>query len=107
MSGYVNDAQFCIDNNPVERSIRPVSYTHLDVYKRQNMGCPFPLMTGKHKGSGILPYPAEVEALLKELVHYPELGFSLSLIHISCRPLSVSVRHPRILLLYGYRFGRH
>ena len=27
-------------------------------------------MTGKHKGSGILPYPAEVEALLK-LVHYP------------------------------------
>lgn len=44
-----------------------------------NMGCPFPLMTGKHKGSGILPYPAEVEALLKELVHYPELGFSVKM----------------------------
>ena len=25
-----------------------------------NMGCPFPLMTGKHKGSGIFPYPDEV-----------------------------------------------
>ena len=24
-SGYVNDAQFCIDNNPVERSIRPLT----------------------------------------------------------------------------------
>ena len=75
-----------------------------------NMGCPFPLMTGKHKGSGILPYPAEVEALLKELVHYPELGFSvkmrlgwecadewrpllpllLSLIHICCLPIPCS-----------------
>ena len=25
LSGYVNDAQFCIDNNPVERSIRPLT----------------------------------------------------------------------------------
>lgn len=42
-----------------------------------NMGCPFPLVARKHKGSGILPYPAEVEALLKELTHYPELSFRL------------------------------
>jgi len=44
-----------------------------------NMGCPFPLITGKHKGSGILPYPVEVEALLRELVHYPELSFSVKM----------------------------
>ena len=75
-----------------------------------NMGCPFPLMTGKHKGSGILPYPAEVEALLKELVHYPELGFSvkmrlgwecadewrLLLPLLNAAPLRRIVLHPRI-----------
>ncbi len=44
-----------------------------------NMGCPFPLIAGKHKGSGILPYPAEVEALLKELEQYPELKFSVKM----------------------------
>lgn len=75
-----------------------------------NMGCPFPLMTGKHKGSGILPYPAEVEALLKELVHYPELGFSVKmrlgwecadewrplLPLLNAAPLRRIVLHPRI-----------
>ena len=44
-----------------------------------NMGCPFPLVAGKHKGSGMLPYPAEVEALLRELAHYPELHFSVKM----------------------------
>lgn len=44
-----------------------------------NMGCPFPLLARKHKGSGILPYPAEVEVLLKELAHYPELKFSVKM----------------------------
>lgn len=67
-------------------------------------------MTGKHKGSGILPYPAEVEALLKELVHYPELGFSvkmrlgwecadewrLLLPLLNAAPLRRIVLHPRI-----------
>ena len=75
-----------------------------------NMGSPFPLMTGKHKGSGILPYPAEVEALLKELVHYPELGFSVKmrlgwecadewrplLPLLNAAPLRRIVLHPRI-----------
>ena len=44
-----------------------------------NMGCPFPLIARKHKGAGILPYPAEVEVLLKELAHYPELSFSVKM----------------------------
>lgn len=44
-----------------------------------NMGCPFPLITGQHKGAGILPYPSEVEALMKELVHYPEMKFSIKM----------------------------
>lgn len=44
-----------------------------------NMGCPFPLITGKHKGAGILPYPQEVKALLDELVHYPDMQFSVKM----------------------------
>lgn len=31
LSGYVNDAQFCIDNNPVERSIRPLTLNRKNV----------------------------------------------------------------------------
>ena len=30
LSGYVNDAQFGIDNNPVERSIRPLKMCIID-----------------------------------------------------------------------------
>ena len=75
-----------------------------------NMGCPFPLVARKHKGSGILPYPAEVEALLKELTHYPELSFSVKmrlgwesadewrplLPLLNAAPLRRIVLHPRI-----------
>lgn len=75
-----------------------------------NMGCPFPLIAGKHKGAGILPYPQEVKALLDELVHYPELKFSvkmrlgwesgdewrLLLPLLNDAPLQRIVLHPRI-----------
>lgn len=44
-----------------------------------NLGCPFPLLAGKHKGAGILPYPQEVKALLDELVHYPGMAFSVKM----------------------------
>ncbi len=44
-----------------------------------NLGCPFPLMTGKHKGSGILPYPEEVKALLDELPKHPDMKFSVKM----------------------------
>lgn len=75
-----------------------------------NMGCPFPLIARKHKGSGILPYPAEVEVLLKELTHYPELKFSVKmrlgwecadewralLPLLNAAPLQRIILHPRI-----------
>lgn len=75
-----------------------------------NMGCPFPLIAGKHKGAGILPYPQEVKALLDELVHYSELKFSvkmrlgwesgdewrLLLPLLNDAPLQRIVLHPRI-----------
>ncbi len=44
-----------------------------------NMGCPHPPMTGKHKGSGLLPHPDEVATLLAELKHYPEMKFSVKM----------------------------
>lgn len=75
-----------------------------------NMGCPFPPVAGKRKGSGILPYPSEVKVLLAELVHYPELKFSVKMRLgwetaaewrqlmplLNAAPLQRIVLHPRI-----------
>ncbi len=44
-----------------------------------NLGCPFPPITKKHRGSGILPYPDEVEALLREMSHFSEMKFSVKM----------------------------
>ncbi|MGL5014420.1 MAG: tRNA-dihydrouridine synthase family protein [Bacteroidales bacterium] len=44
-----------------------------------NLGCPFPAIAKKHKGSGILKYPEEVKALLAAIETLPELSFSLKM----------------------------
>ena len=44
-----------------------------------NLGCPFPPLTNRHKGSGLLPYPEEVEALLQVMTEYPALRFSVKM----------------------------
>ncbi|MCD7900902.1 MAG: tRNA-dihydrouridine synthase family protein [Bacteroides sp.] len=44
-----------------------------------NLGCPFPLIARKHKGSGILPYPDEVKTLLNTITEYPHLTFSVKM----------------------------
>ncbi|MBR6441092.1 MAG: tRNA-dihydrouridine synthase family protein [Bacteroidales bacterium] len=41
-----------------------------------NMGCPMRAVTGKHRGSGILPYPGEVRAMLEAVV--PKMKCRLS-----------------------------
>lgn len=100
-----------IASTPVELERLAALFTEKE-YKEAdfNMGCPFPLVARKHKGSGILPYPAEVEALLKELTHYPELSFSVKmrlgwesadewrplLPLLNAAPLRRIVLHPRI-----------
>ena len=48
-------------------------YTRADL----NLGCPFPLLVKRHKGSGILPFPEEVEALLKVFLEFPDIDFSI------------------------------
>ena len=44
-----------------------------------NLGCPFPLLTKRHNGSGILPYPEEVAALLSLIQKYPQISFSIKM----------------------------
>lgn len=50
-------------------------YTFADI----NLGCPFPLITGKKKGAGMLPYPERVKELLETLREFPQLRFSLKM----------------------------
>lgn len=50
-------------------------YKEIDI----NLGCPFPLLAKRHNGSGILPYPEEVEALLSIVKKYPQISFSIKM----------------------------
>ena len=75
-----------------------------------NMGCPFPRVANKKRGSGLLPYPEKIETMLSTVFEHIELNFS-----IKCRlgyfnpdeivpvidifnqyPLSELIIHPRI-----------
>ncbi|MCM1107794.1 MAG: tRNA-dihydrouridine synthase family protein [Clostridium sp.] len=44
-----------------------------------NLGCCFPALAKRHKGSGILPYPEEVKALLALVDAHPEIRFSVKM----------------------------
>ncbi|HOI27270.1 MAG TPA: tRNA-dihydrouridine synthase family protein [Paludibacteraceae bacterium] len=50
-------------------------------YKRVdiNLGCPFPLITNKQKGSGMLPFPEKVEAMLSSVADYSDVTFSVKM----------------------------
>ena len=75
-----------------------------------NMGCPFPRVANKKRGSGLLPYPEKIDAMLGTVFERIDLKFS-----INCRlsyfspeeivpvidifnqyPLSELIIHPRI-----------
>jgi len=43
------------------------------------MGCPFPPIAYKHKGSGILLYPDEAKGLLETIRQYPDIRFSIKM----------------------------
>lgn len=55
--------------------VREKGYSRVDI----NLGCPFPLIAGKRKGAGMLPYPEEVEQLLAVVDEFPEVVFSLKM----------------------------
>lgn len=44
-----------------------------------NLGCPFPILAKRHNGSGMLPYPDEVKALLDMVHRHPEIQFSVKM----------------------------
>lgn len=44
-----------------------------------NLGCPFPILAKRHNGSGMLPYPEEVKALLEIVNRHPEIQFSVKM----------------------------
>ena len=44
-----------------------------------NLGCPFPILAKRHNGSGMLPYPEEVKALLAIVEQHPEIRFSIKM----------------------------
>lgn len=44
-----------------------------------NMGCPFPLIVRRGKGSGILSHPEKVAALLESMKTFPEVCFSVKM----------------------------
>ena len=75
-----------------------------------NMGCPFPRVANKKRGSGLLPYPEKVDAMLERVFETIDIKFS-----VKCRlgyfspdeieaivpifnkfPLSELIIHPRI-----------
>lgn len=55
--------------------IAEYDYTRMDV----NMGCPFPLITAKGKGAGILPHPERVKELCDVIKRLPEISFSVKM----------------------------
>ena len=44
-----------------------------------NMGCPFPLLTKRAKGSGILSYPDKIAQILAVMADFPEVAFSVKM----------------------------
>lgn len=50
-------------------------YREIDI----NLGCSFPLIAGKRKGAGMLPYPDQVEEVLSTMEEYPDCRFSVKM----------------------------
>lgn len=65
----------CADTDEFNRladAIQELGYGEMDL----NMGCPAPMQTKLMRGSGILPHPTRVSALLREMERRPEVRFS-------------------------------
>lgn len=50
-------------------------YKRIDI----NLGCPFPLIAGKKKGAGMLPYPELVKETLSPIKEFPDICFSVKM----------------------------
>lgn len=50
-------------------------YRQIDI----NMGCSFPMIAGRKKGAGVLPFPERVKEVLSCIHEFPSLEFSLKM----------------------------
>ena len=57
------------------RFLQSEGYQEIDL----NMGCPFPLLTKRGKGSGILPHPDKVSELVTAMDEFPDIDFSVKM----------------------------
>ncbi len=55
--------------------MRDNGYSKIDL----NMGCPFPMIARRHKGSGLLPHTDEVKELLTFIQNEKEIEFSIKM----------------------------
>ncbi len=62
-----------------EEIIRFVNYCSDKGYREVNwnLGCPYPRVANKKRGSGILPYPEMVDAILSEVIPSIDIDFSI------------------------------
>jgi tRNA-dihydrouridine synthase len=44
-----------------------------------NLGCPYPMVTKKHMGAGLLPYPEQIDTILSELFKDTKLQLSIKM----------------------------
>lgn len=89
-----------------EELCRSHGYTEINI----NMGCPYPMVTGRRMGAGLLPYPVEIERLLNEIFNAATVKISvkcrLGMEHASefealipvfnAFPLEEIIIHPRV-----------
>jgi tRNA-dihydrouridine synthase len=89
-----------------EELCRSHGYTEINI----NMGCPYPMVTGRRMGAGLLSYPVEIERLLNEIFNAATVKISvkcrLGMEHASefealipvfnTFPLEEIIIHPRV-----------
>lgn len=57
----------------IARAMEDLGYTELN----WNLGCPFPKVADKKRGSGLIPYPDEVQRILDYVIPYLQLKLSI------------------------------
>lgn len=57
------------------RLVASNGYQRIDI----NLGCPFPLIAGKKKGAGMLPYPELVKETLSPIEEFPDIRYSVKM----------------------------
>lgn len=63
------------DLNRLSDIIAGQGYSEIDI----NMGCPAPMQTKLHRGSGILPHPDRVDTLLREIEARSDIRYSVKM----------------------------